>query len=513
VWIAAALLLLGVSAGGPAARGEGPSDPFRLQTLRVPGRPIEVFAVPEAGPPSHLIAVAIGGAVPDERRSVALFATGSQHGGHDAALREAPDAVLAVPPDVVGFDVADLVPGGGVEVALLSARELSVVRPESGEPLISHRFALPLPLPPRTRALSRLAFLRPWEGNGAVSALVPALDGLRHIPLGDGRPLTLEVPLETRYEVMDASVGVRAGAFDAHIAWPQVALADDDGDGYDDLFALTRYDVVVFRAGPDGLSATPSRQVSLRPFTAAEEQRHLATSLSLYADDLDGDGLADLVLHRTIGTLLSSSSETLVFRNKGAGADPTAEPDLRIHDTGGFGAVFLQDVDGDGRSEILQTVVSFGVIQLMRVLVTEKVQAKFKLLRFEGSGVSETVTTWEEDLTLPLDFSNGRVSGVIPNLRGDLNGDGLRDLVWGDSIDHLSVRLGERGQDGPRFGERVARQTIPGGERALVADLNGDGLDDLVLHDTFDDEGRLHVLHNLGRLPGSPTSLEAAGPE
>ena len=496
-------MLLGVPG---ASRGDPrDGDPFEIETVRVPGRPLELFAVPDAGPASHVVAVAIGGAVPDEQRSIALFPTGPGTLGAPGLFR--------VGPEVVGFDVADLVPGGDVELALLSAHELAITRVGAPAPLVRRRFDPPLPLPGRTRGVSRLAFLQPWEGNGALSALVPALDGLRHVPLDDRPVSALPVPLETRYDVMDASVGVRAGALDAYIAWPQVALADDDGDGRDDLFALTRYDVAVFRAGPDGLPTRPTRHVPLRPFTPKEELRHLATSLSLYAQDLDGDGLADLVLHRTIGTLLSSRSETLIYRNRGNGADPSGEPDLTLADEGGFGAIFLQDVDGDGRSELLQTLVPFGVIQVMRVLVTERAQAKFRLLRFEGEGVSTTKSSWEEDVSVPLDFSNGRVAGVIPTLAGDLNGDGLRDLVWGESLEELSVRLGERGEHGPRFGPRVARQRVPGGERALVTDLDGDGLDDLVLHDTTDADGKLHVLHNRGELPGSPSSLEPAEDE
>ena len=70
---------------------------------------------------------------------------------------------------------------------------------------------------------------------------------------------------------------------------------------------------------PAACPRTPTRRLSLRVFTAAEELRHKATSLRIIARDLDGDGRADLMVHRTSGTLLRSHSVTAVYRNRGDG--------------------------------------------------------------------------------------------------------------------------------------------------------------------------------------------------
>jgi hypothetical protein len=209
-----------------------------------------------------------------------------------------------VPADVVAFDVGDLEPGGELEVALLAAERLEVRDLASGALRRSRTVAPALPLPPRTRGLGRQPLLGAWDGDGRLSVLAPALGGLAHVPLGDGPVRLLPFPLVTDYLAGDDDAGVRPGMLEARIAWPEIDRGDDDGDGRPDLLALSRYDVAVYRTSEAGLPARASRRVTLRPFAPEEELRFQATSASLFARDLDGDGLVDFVLHRTFGTLL-----------------------------------------------------------------------------------------------------------------------------------------------------------------------------------------------------------------
>jgi hypothetical protein len=509
-------LLAAALATAPAGGAE--PGPFEASRLEVPGRPLEASAAAVQGERAQrLVVVSAEGAAPDERRHVTAFRAGP--GG---ALE--PAGALEVPAEVVAFDVADALPGGGLEIALLTAERLELRDLATGAPLRTRRFEPPLPLPPRTRGLDRRPLLAAWSGNGAVSALVPALGGLVHAPLDDGAVQRLALPLVTDYVVGDDAAGVRPGVLEARIGWPELGLGDDDGDGRADLLALGRYDVAVFRSGPAGLPPRVSRHASLRPFTAEEELRFQATSASLFARDLDGDGLVDLVLHRTFGTLLRSDATTSFWRNRGSGADPGAPPDARIAGSGGFGSVFLEDLDGDGRSEALQLFVPFGVIQLVRALLTESVQAELRAYRLtlpeegltrpeggpEGPGLA-VQPSFETTLSLALSSDEGRVAGVLPTVRGDWNGDGLRDLLHGESLRRLAIRLGARGERGPGFGGEALRLDVPSADRAVVADLDGDGLDDLALYDTRGDGSGVQVLRNRGVLKGGPPELR--GPE
>lgn len=470
--------------------------PFAVAVGAVPGRLVEVLAAPVAGDATRrLVVVSIEGTAPDEIRHVTVF--GVAPGG---ALHAA--GSLEVPPGVVSFDVADVVPGGGLEIALLCADRLEVRSLPGGLLLDSRLLAPPLPLPPRTRGLARQPLLAAWTGDGAISALVPTLGGLAHVPFAASPMQILPFPLVTDYLAGDDDAGVRPGMLEARIGWPEVARGDDDGDGRADLLAFSRYDFAVFRTSAAGLPAVASRHATLRPFTAEEELRPAATSASLFARDLDGDGLVDLVLHRTFGTLLRSDATTSFWRNGGHGADPTAPPDARIAGTGGFGSVFLEDLDGDGRSEVFQLFVPFSVVQLVRTLLTGTVQARVSLYRLEGPAIAGATETFEDTLTVALDADRGRVAGILPNLRGDWNGDGRRDLLHGESLQRISIRFGERGEKGPRFGGAAAQQQVAPADRAVVADLDGDGLDDLALFDTLRDGGGVQVLRNRGALAG-----------
>jgi hypothetical protein len=486
------------------ARADGP--PFATSRAAVPGRIVEVLAEPAAGgSPPRLVAVSLEGSAPDETRRVTAF-TVAPGGGLQ------PQAAVNVPRDAVSFDVADAVPGGDPELVFLASDRVEV-RSLAGAALQSRPIAPALPLPPRTRGFLHQALVAPWSGNGALSALVPALGGLAHVPLAAEPPQILPFPLMTEYLAGDTDAGVKPGILAAIIGWPEVALGDDDGDGRGDVFAFSRYELAVYRTSAAGLPAAPSRRASLRPFTAEEELRPAAASASLYARDLDGDGLVDLVLHRTFGTLLKSDATTSIWHNGGTGADPEAPPSAKIASTEGFGSIFLEDLDGDGRAEAVQLFVPFSVVQLVRAVTMGAVQADVRVFRLDPPGISAATETYKDTLTVALDADRGRVSGILPNLRGDWNGDGLHDLLHGENLERLVIRLGAKGEKGPRFGGVAARMDVEATDRAIVADFDGDGLDDLALFDSLRENAGVRLLRNLGTLPGTGAEVRAPSGE
>lgn len=495
-------------AGGAPRSLAAADEPFAVHRLEAPGRPLALVAARLAGSGGparrELWLASIEGEPPGERRS--LFRFRPAEGG---SLPLHPDPRIEMPAEVIGFDLGDLDPAPGLELLRVSAGELRILGAGGARVLRVLPLEPPLPFPARARGLTRLPCVGDWAGDGRPRALLPDVGGARLVALDDGSVQRLELPVVADYETRETGPPAVDELLVARLAWPTLMQADDDGDGRLDLFALSRFTLSVHRSGPAGLPSAPSRTLALRAFTLAEELRHEATSLRLVARDLDGDGRADLVVHRNAGTLLRSHASTDVHRNRGSGIALHDPPDARLVVENGISTLEVVDVDADGAPELLEARLQFGILQLVRLLTTRRVELELRVWTLARPGLAALTTSWSGAVTLPLDFAQGRVDGLTPTAAGDWNGDGRRDLLYGPMAGELAIQLGTAESAGPGFGPRVATQALPVTGQALVADLDGDGLDDLVLHDPRAAAGGVRLLHNRGRLPGTPAQLRA----
>ena len=483
------------------ARAQNSPEPFALTEWRVPGRAVDAFVAKGEDGRDAVFVISLRGSPPAEHRFVTLLP-------RDLAEPARP---VEVPADVVAVDGAELGLAPGPEVVWLSARTLRVVSAR-GEPLAEWPLVPPLPLPARTWELGHLDFVRDWDSDGRLEALAPSAEGARLLPLTPGdRVQELSLPLIADYGTPTLENYFRPGFLASIVSWPMLELADDDGDGRLDLFAANRYELRVFRATADGLPREPTRTSPFPPFTAEEERRHLASTQLAFVRDLDGDGRADLVVHRMVGELMRSRSTTTLHMNTGAGADPMAPPSGRIDLSGGSAALRLDDIDGDGRAEILAAYVGFGVVQVIRMLTLRRVEVHLRALALPPGG-GPPVETWSANVSFPFDFATSRVQGVLPFTEADWNGDGRLDLCWGDGTGVLRFRLGEVHPVGAGFGDVVGSVPLPLTGDLVAADLDADGLTDFVAYDALDSDGRLRVAHNRGVLPGTPAGLHAPQP-
>jgi hypothetical protein len=492
--IAAAALLLCL--GSAAARARGAA--FAVSDLPTRGRVLEAFIVRDAEGRGWLAVLSAEAMPPDERRYVTLFPRGEVAGS----------MAIAVPNRVAALDLADIGGAPGPELLLLEAARLRILDAR-GALMRDVPLDPPLPLPPRTRELGRLEFARDWGGSGALEALLPDIAGFRLVPLTRDAPArTLAMPVTAIYGDPQPGPPVRSGFFRSALFWPSVFVVDDDGDGARDLVATTRYLLASFRGSAGGLAEKPTRTRRFPAF-AFDEERRADTNLLLPAlADLDGDGDADLVVHRTVGTLMGSRAETRIHANPGGGADPLGVPVGSLSVEGGVATAELADLDGDGRAELVQSVLPFGVAQLARILVRSQAELELRVYGFERSKLGPPQLRWKDELTLPFDLKASRVTALLPDFAGDYNGDGRRDLVYGDGDGNARLRLGLAGG---AFGDEVDTLALGanGGDNRS-ADLDGDRLDEIVYWDPAIEGGRLRVARNLGTLPGSPPRLAPA---
>jgi hypothetical protein len=325
------------------------------------------------------------------------------------------------------------------------------------------------------------------DGDGDVDCLVT----------GYGRNLFLRNRGDGTFEDGTDAAGLRGGGFSAGAAW-----ADLDGDGHLDVY-VTRY--VRWRDDP-ALRRTESRQFGLKipaalnpstfppetnlayrnrgdgTFEEVAEAWGIANaagrSLGAAAADLDGDGLPEIYVANDV-------SDNALFRNLGGGAFADVSHTSCTADYRGAMGLAVEDVDGDGRPEILVT----------HWLAQEN--ALYHNLTGLAGGEGER-RIFFTDAAEPRGLGASSLDGVKWGcVFSDLDGDGWPDLLVarGSTFeaegDPLRLRPerpllyahggGERGffEVSAEAGGALARARV--GRGLAAGDLDGDGDEDFVL--------------------------------
>jgi hypothetical protein len=278
-------------------------------------------------------------------------------------------------------------------------------------------------------------------------------------------------------------------------------VADLDGDGFDDVvFALVEINdgayytggVVVYAGTATGLDPVPV-------WSAAGRNAYAYLGRSLHLADLDDDGAVDLLVGADGADFtFDDVGEVQVFYGQAGGwFESTPRHTLRgqIGGDRAGSALTSCDLDGDGYRDVIVGAYgaedrdlddypnSMGALMVFpgsaNGLPSEPAQVRYGLLPDDGAWVAEADT---------------RI-GEYGLAAGDLDGDGLCDVVAGSytrsvelgDTDNYGLAMAWHGQPGTLLSAtptRVWANDVDSyaelGRELALADLDGDGLDDLV---------------------------------
>lgn len=208
--------------------------------------------------------------------------------------------------------------------------------------------------------------------------------------------------------------------------------------------------------------------------------------------DFNSDGLNDLVVGEGYG---SGVGKVRVYLNQGTAVAPSFTSyffvqangaDIKVAASGCMG-IFprVVDWDGDGRKDLLAGLAN-GMVQVYLNTATDANPV------FDGG---HSVQAGAPGMELPIDVGNRATPSVV-----DYNNDGRKDLVSGAYDGRVWVYL--NGADGGMAFESPifvkaggSQQIVDSRSSPVVMDMNGDGKKDLLCGDT---EGRLAFFANVG---------------
>jgi hypothetical protein len=333
--------------------------------------------------------------------------------------------------------------------------------------------------------------IRDLDGDGRDDVLVPQRDGVS-VFLRDAAGacvLNQQIPLDLGSLAPQWGSGL--GRLVSTYALPRILVADLLGRGRPQLVLSAQDMLAVHALGEDGrFGHEPETTLALRGRKPRRRFRMFQYQLIPSLSDLNGDGAAD-ILHIQPGR-----GEINAFLGAPGGRSlfPTVEkprlPDDAKKIDGYIPSFWLRDLDRDGRQDlVLSTVEKLNVISGLQIFLTRQVDIQLMVFRGRpGPQPFSREPDFVRAFTVPLSMYATRETfevdtPFLPCVDGDFNRDGLRDLVIKRAPTVLAIYPGTR--DGV-FAEtplvELPIDALYDKTSVQVADLNGDGVSDLVLH-------------------------------
>ena len=394
-----------------------------------------------------------------------------------------------VPPDVICIDVMSL---GGSD-RLLALRRDGLAWIEPGTWTLKPWLSATSMYKQAPQDVPQFEIAQDLNGDGLDDIALPGFDGYTvWIQRPDGSltdPVELLAPPTARTAFRSATYRAR-----------DIYRLDYDGDGHADL-AFWDGDALVVYSGVAGGSFVTEAVELPTPFELTTDDVTVSfgfgrgidetRSLLYRVDDFNGDGVGDVATSTLVVGGLFDQSTRYDFHFGRRSGDVTvfeAVPDTSISSEGVQGPLERSDLDGDGRLDFGMLSFKLGIGKIVSVLLTGSVSfnMNFYLMGDGGYAVDPNV---QRRVKLRLDLGSGRVAGNWISV-GDLTGDGIKDLLVQAAADQVDVYPGTGTAD--LFAKRPIKVDVDLSDQGSVrlADLNGDGKDDMfVAYRLAEEEG------------------------
>jgi hypothetical protein len=343
----------------------------------------------------------------------------------------------------------------------------------------------------KTDSLRQMDFVQDLNNDGLDDIMLPHFEQL-NLWLSDccGARHFQALPIAARIEMNKSSV-----SYDDQ----ELYFQDMNLDGKTDLVAVEQGQLSVFIQNDNmQFSSTPTKIKMDKSIFALDwwnmkgangqemDQSDIQHRVVKEIDDFNGDGIPDIAVQFTKSSgVLDKTIDFEFFYGA------LEEGELRYSGQASTSIIseetlsnlrFL-DRDMDGKQEVSVSSFDIGISQIVGALLSGSIDQEVLIFSMDGNNqfAKEPLVSQEVEITFSL--SSGAQGQPLVKMI-DVNGDGVKDIVYSDGEDLIRTLLATPDQKKP-YAKRSLRQKISMPKNPAstsTEDLNGDGKTDLVLH-------------------------------
>lgn len=156
-------------------------------------------------------------------------------------------------------------------------------------------------------------------------------------------------------------------------------------------------------------------------------------------------------------------------------------PNSVIREDGTLTGLEFVDINNDDKFEVLLAGFDISLSQIIGALVAGSIDQDVYVFKMDQEGSYESKPNISKEVELNFSLSSGQSGSAVVKL-ADVNGDGLKELILSDDDDELRIYLGQTGKKS--FAKRSInyKTLLPrDGNLVSVNDLNNDGKDDFIM--------------------------------
>ena len=483
---------------------------FSSQSFVVEGRMLSVIPTDLDGSGfAEIVVTHKTGIYPNEKRWISVFSADAL-----AQYATTPYQRWEVDPAATLFDVGDISPSPGKEIFYLTGQGIRYYHQEANNIFSStphHLLSFPtITVFPAAGSLPRGRLFADWKRNGRKMLLLPQFDSLMFFEKDDS---------ESWQKTERVTVGSRAflftdqvddGAFrdfslHAEFRLPRIFLEDFNGDHLPDLLLTEQETVTVYLHQPDGHFSPEPTTTVVFPVRPTGKNAEASSSFLSTPADVNGDKFVDVILTLTEGTgkFLERRLVIFIFLNQQNPENPfSPQPDQTITLDGITPGVIIEDVNGDGRADLLLSFIRVGFWNIVKNLISKQVDLNTSIY-LRSDTQYPTQPDFHRKTSYQIDLTHGvRFHGTWPTLGGDFTGDGHKDLLIARDE---KIVVYPKNPDGDLFSKPLTQSGVFTSSFIHIIDLNGDDLDDLLFYEKKKG-GRIGILLNIGDWKDKPSS-------